>query len=177
MFKFLKITLNKTRKQYVNTNHLPRIFFLYHKYEKFLHDDYIPKMEFKDFLEFLSLTEFFWAILEEDTNKFAGFVYLDNVIGNSGKLHSAELTTCFEKTFWGEKTYLCAKEFLQYAFDTYGFYKIKAEIYPENFRVKTLLKKCGFEHDCTLKHETLKNGKLQNIELYSLINKKKCEEK
>ena len=49
--------------------------------------------------------------------------------------------------------------------------KIKALVYPENFRVKTLLKLTGFEKEALLKNETLRKGKLQDIEVYSLFNK------
>lgn len=176
MFAFLKITLDKTRKQCANIEHLPRSFFLYKRYEKYLHDDYTPPKDFKSYLKFIEENEFFWIIIERTTGDFAGFVYLDNFTGGCGKLHSAEITTCFEQKFWGEKTYICAMEFFDYAFKTFGFYKIKAEIYPQNFRVKTLLKKCGFICECTLKNETLRLGKPQDIEVYSLMNKKKCEE-
>ena len=43
--------------------------------------------------------------------------------------------------------------------------------YPENFRVKTLLKSAGFEKEALLKNETLRKGKLQDIEVYSVFNK------
>jgi RimJ/RimL family protein N-acetyltransferase len=47
-------------------------------------------------------------------------------------------------------------------------FKIKAQIYPDNFRVKNLLKDAGFNYESTLINETLRAGKLQNIEVYSL---------
>jgi RimJ/RimL family protein N-acetyltransferase len=47
-------------------------------------------------------------------------------------------------------------------------YKVKAQIYPQNFRVKTLLKNSGFIYEATLKNETLRAGKPQDIEVYSL---------
>lgn len=176
MFKFLKITLDKTRKLSKNTYYLPRIFFLYKRYEKFLHDDYTPKADLKKFLDLISQNDFFWAITDSN-DEFAGFVYLDNIIGNKNNLHSAEITTCFEQKFWGMQTYKCAIEFFRLVFEQFGFYKIKAEIYPQNFRVKTLLKKCGFQLEGILKNETLKDGKTQDIELYSLLNTEKSEDK
>lgn len=181
MFNFLTLNLKLQDQNTANTNlllgmHLPRLFFLYKKYEKLLHDDYTPPVNFKKFLDFVLGNNFFWLITESETNKFAGFVYLDNITGDGKRFHSAEITTCFERNFWGEKTRQCAMEFFEYVFEKFGFYKIKAEIYPQNFRVKTLLKKCGFIKECTLKNETLREGKLQNLEIYALINKKKCEE-
>ena len=181
MFNFLTITLDKTREvNHVRTLppfcHLPRLFFLYKRYEKYLHDDYTEKMNFKQFITLAVNNRFFWLITEELSGNPAGFVYLDNITGNDTSLYSAEITTCFEKSYWGEKTHICAMEFFELIFKKFGFYKIRAQIYPQNFRVKTLLQKCGFIKECTLKNETMLNGKLQDIELYALFNKKKCEE-
>ncbi|MCM1339093.1 MAG: GNAT family N-acetyltransferase [Muribaculaceae bacterium] len=97
-----------------------------------------------------------------------GFVYLDNFIGNGDMLYSAELTTCFDRCAWGVFTRYCAKFFLKKCFDEFGLYKIKAQIYSDNYRVKSLLKSSGFVHEATLKNETLRLGKPQNIEVYSL---------
>ena len=46
--------------------------------------------------------------------------------------------------------------------------KIKAQIYPDNFRVRNFLKDCGFVYETTLKNETLRGGKFQDIEIYAL---------
>ena len=179
MFKFLAGTINTPDGAKITSPlilHLPRLFFLYKRYERFLHDDYTENMSFKQFIKFVTDSNFFWLIQEASTGIPAGFVYLDNITGSENHLHSAEITTCFEQKFWGEKTYICAMEFFDYVFKTFGFYKIKAQIYPQNFRVKTLLKKCGFKLECILKNETLRKVQLQDIELYALMNKKKCEE-
>lgn len=144
--------------------------FLYIKYSKFLDDDYaqnnIPVYDY--FFDLVQRTLFF-VIVEKDV--VSGFVYLDNIIGDAKRFHSAELTTCFDKRFWGNYTKTCAKIFLNFCFEHYGFKKIKALVYPENFRVKTLLKSSGFEKEALLKDETLRNNKLQDIEVYSVIRK------
>ena len=80
--------------------------------------------------------------------------------------------TCFDKRFWGDYTKVCAHIFLDYCFKKYKFKKIKALVYPENFRVKTLLKSVGFEKEALLKDETLRNGKLQDIEIYTIMEAK-----
>ena len=140
--------------------------FLYIKYSKFLDDDFAQNnLTIYDYFLNLIQKTLFFVIVEEET--VSGFVYLDNFIGNDKKLHSAELTTCFDKRFWGNYTKTCAKIFLDYCFKIYDFEKIKALVYPENFRVKTLLKSAGFEKEALLKGETLKNNKLQDIEIYS----------
>ena len=113
---------------------------------------------------------YFWVITEDDV--VSGFVYLDNLIGNDKKLHSAELTTCFDKRFWGNYTKMCACLFFNHVFKKYEFEKIKALVYPENFRVKNLLRFAGFEKEALLKKETLRGGKLQDIEVYSIFKER-----
>lgn len=92
-----------------------------------------------------SVSPFFWVITEGD--EVSGFVYLDNLIGDNERLHSAELSTCFKMKYWGDYTKKCAKLFLNFCFERFGFYKIKALVYPENSRVITLLKHAGFEKE------------------------------
>ena len=146
--------------------------FLYVKYSGFLDDDYaLNGMSVYEYFYNLVLKTqpFFFVIVENDT--VSGLVYLDNITGGSERLHSAEVTTCFDRRFWGGYTKYCAKLFFEYCFYKYNFMKIKALVYPENFRVKTLLKLTGFEKEALLKNETLRKGKLQDIEVYSLFNK------
>ena len=147
--------------------------FLYKKYCKFLDDDYDQdKLNLADYFANLILrtTPFFWVITENDI--VSGFVYLDNIIGNSSQLHSAELTTCFDKKFWGNYTKICAHIFIKHIFQKYNFIKIKALVYPQNFRVKNLLKFSGFEKEGILHGETIRNGQLQDIEIYSIFNER-----
>lgn len=142
--------------------------FLYAKYSKFMDDDYAldGKSEYEYFENLVKSTlPFCFVIVERD--EVAGLVYLNNIIGDSKKLHSAELTTCFKRKYWGDYTKLCAKIFINFCFEKCGFHKIKALVYPENFRVKTLLKFAGFEKEALLKGETLRNNKLQDVEIYS----------
>ena len=51
-----------------------------------------------------------------------------------------------------------------------GLKKIKALVYPDNLRVKTLLKNSGFVKEAVLKNETLRNNKLQDVEVYSVFS-------
>ena len=139
---------------------------LYNKYKKYLEDDYN-----EDTLA--SLIErskpFFWVILSDSSP--AGFVYLENLIGSSQKLHSAEVTTCIHPKYWGSFSKYCAKIFFKKCFSELGFQKIKALIYPQNYRVKTLLRLSGFIKEAELQNETLREGNLQNVEVYSLFRK------
>ena len=147
--------------------YFPQTNRLYSKYMDFLEDDYN-----EDTLAGLiqRVHPFFWLVFSNDT--FAGFVYLDNIIGNKNKLHSAELTTCIEPRFWGDFTKQGAKIFLNKCFQEFNFTKIKALVYPQNHRVKTLLKISGFEQEATLKSETIRRGCNQDIEIYSIFNQR-----
>ena len=153
--------------QQINSLYLPLCNRLYSKYITFLEDDY-NEDTLADIVS--RVYPFFWIILSNKT--FAGFVYLDNIIGNQNKMHSAELTTCVDPRFWGDFTKQGAKIFLEKCFKEFQFTKIKALIYPQNQRVKTLLKTSGFVKEATLKSETLRRGCLQDIEIYSLFNQR-----
>ena len=147
-----------------NSEYFEFVSCLYNKFKKYLEDDYS-----EDTLASLieRTTPFFWVILSGELP--AGFVYLENFIGNNKKLHSAEVTTCIHPEYWGTFSKYCAKIFFKKCFEDFGFQKIKALVYPQNFRVKALLKVSGFEKEAELKQETLKFGKLQNVEIYSLF--------
>lgn len=170
MCRFVRLVIDRKNSYFENTEYLAQAMFLYIRYSKFIKDDYAPEDTYENIVDFVEKCGmFFWIILEEETNEFAGFVYLDNLIGNETRIHSGELTTCFEKKFWGRFTRRAAREFLKYCFNDLGFLKIKALIYPFNVRVKTLLKSSGFEKEGVLKAETLKNNKLQDVEVYSIL--------
>ncbi len=146
--------------------------FLYVKYSKYLDDDYAYNNQniFDYFYNLVNRTDFY-AVVEDDV--LSGFIYLDNFVGNSNRLHSAEVTTCFDEKFWGSYTKICAILFINFCFEKYGLKKLKALVYPENYRVKTLLKSAGFEKEALLKSETLRNNELQDVEIYSCLNTKK----
>lgn len=142
--------------------------FLYKKYSRFLDDDFaLNEMTAEQYFVQLVLrtSPFFYLVIEDDN--VCGIIYLDNIIGDSKNLHSAELNTCFDKKYWGAYPKICAILFMKYFFDVCGFKKIKALVYPENHRVKNILKFAGFEFEALLKSETMRNNKLQDIEIYS----------
>ena len=43
-------------------------------------------------------------------------------------------------------------------------------MFPQNFRVKSLLKNVGFKKEAVLKGETLKYGELQDVEVFAVVN-------
>jgi RimJ/RimL family protein N-acetyltransferase len=166
MCKFLSVDL-RAPLPFFNLHYISEIQKCYRKYYKYLQDDFnrANEVDIQNFIK--EKSPYFWVILTFD-NKFMGFVFLDNFVGNEKCLYSAELTTCFDKKAWGSFTRYSAKFFLKKCFDELRLFKIKAQIYPDNFRVKNLLKDAGFNYESTLINETLRAGKLQNIEVYSL---------
>ena len=155
-----------------NPAYFEQALFLYAKYSKYLDDDYAQnELSICEYFKRLinKTYPYFYLIIEND--EVAGLVYLDNFIGDSANLHSAELTTCMNPKYWGDYTKICAILFMDYCFNTCGFKKIKACVYPQNYRVKALLKFAGFKKEGLLKGETLRNGQLQDIEVYGCLKK------
>lgn len=166
MCKFVQIIYNPSFNLFANLHYIPEIQKCYSKYAKFLQDDFVKFEE--DVLPLIERSfPFFWAVTDFYGN-FMGFVLLDNFCGGVNQLYSAELTTCFERKAWGDFTRYSAKIFLKKCFDELGLHKIKVQVYPDNFRTAMLMKSSGFRYESTLKSETLRNGKPQDIDIYSL---------
>jgi RimJ/RimL family protein N-acetyltransferase len=176
MSKFIKIIIDKKRREFRNIQYLPQIISLYERFSRYLHDDYFLQKQKSAVDAVINLVErtapFFWVIVDKKTDKFAGFVYLENLVGTRDNFHSAEITTCFEPAFWGQYTKNCAKKFVKYCFKKYKLKKLKAYVFPQNAKVKMLLKKTGFKKEAVLAAETLKQGELQDVEVYSMIRDK-----
>ena len=106
-----------------------------------------------------------------NNDKFAGFVFLENITGDKNKFYSAEVATCFKKEFWGDFTKKVAKKFTRYCFKKLGFKKLKAKVFKENVRAAAILRAAGMKFEAELKAETMKNGKPQDILIYSVIKR------
>ncbi len=170
MCKFIRLIIDRENSIFKNTQYLSNVIFLYNRYSKYLNDDYAPETTYCNLVELIERTNpFFYVILEAKTGDFAGFVYLDNLIGNSKALHSGEITVCFEQKHWGSFTRKTAICFFDYCFNKLELKKIKAQIYPFNNRVRKLLEFSGFKQDGILRGETLKYGKIEDVEVYSLL--------
>ncbi len=170
MCKFVRLIIDRKNSRYQNTEYLSNVIFLYLRYAKFLNDDYAQQVSFTNIVDMIEKCgDMFFVMLNEENDEFAGFVYLDNPIGNTEKVHSFEITTCVERKYWGNFTKKAAVSFFKYCFTDLGLKKVKAQIYPFNYRVRYILKFAGFKKDGILRGETLKNGKMQDIEVYSLL--------
>ena len=154
MCKFIEVDLNTPHNLFSILHHIPNIQNCYRKYYKYLQDDFAEYEE--DILSYIShCSPYFWIVLDYD-DTFMGFIAMDNFVGSRQNLYSGEISVCG------------AKIFLKKCFDELGLYKIKAQIFPDNFRVKSILKTSGFKYESTLKEDTLRNGVPQDIEVYSL---------
>lgn len=170
MCKFVNLIIDRKKLIFKNTHYLSNVIFLYSRYSKYLTDDYAKNNPFLSVLNIIeNSSPLFFVILNEKTDEFAGFIYLDNLTGTSDSIHGAEVSACFDKKYWGSFTKKAALKFIDYCFNELHLKKLKAQIYPFNHRVKTLLKFAGFKPDGILRGETLKGGKLTNIEVYSLL--------
>lgn len=165
MCKFINVNITEPLGS-ETLHYIPELQQCYRKYSKYLQDDFANYEN--DILSYINhCSPFFWVVTDYD-NRFMGFVSLDNCIGNNVFLYSAELTTCLEKRAWGAFSRYSAKIFLKKCFDELNLYKIKVQVYPDNFRTKALIKSSGFQYESTLKSETLRKGKPQDIDIYAL---------
>lgn len=172
MSKFLKLNISRKRAVFENISYLPAAIALAQRYKSKILDDYSTE-NIRDFASFfVELVEktspYFW-VLTGKNGEFKGFVYLDDWQGSYKTPHCATVTTCIDPRYWGSFTKWAGKRFIKYVFKRFKLKKLKAELYSGNKNAVSLLKKIGFNHECTLKNETIVNGKPVNIELYSII--------
>lgn len=180
MVKFAKVIIDKQNNIYRNLHFLPDILNLMQKYREYMYDDYFESEDLAE--DLISLIEqsgsFFWVIVDDNGQDLVAIVYFDKFIGNKNRIHSVEINTCFRRKYWGNPVREISKKFIKYSFEKYGFQKIKASVFAQNKSVKRLLKYLGFKREGYFKSETIKNGGLQDIEVYSKIrSNKKCKQK
>ncbi len=163
--KFVQVLYKPSLNQFSNLHYIPDIQICYSQYAKYLQDDFAKFNE--NILFYLEQSfPFFWVVLNEE-DEFMGFVALENPCGDENRLYSVELLTCLDKKAWGSFSRYSANIFLKKCFEELGVYKIKALVFPDNFRTSTLLKTSGFKYETTLKSETLRFGKPQDIDVYA----------
>ena len=170
---FNKLIINRDLEIFENIEYLPKILELYKHYANNLEDDFSPyRLSYENFINFLEKISphFYLVFCKKD---FCGFMTLENFVGNDKKLYSAEVTVCLKRKYWGNFALNVAQKFKNYCFSVLKITKLKALIYTQNKLSKNLLYRCGFKKEATLKSETLRNGKPQDIEVYTLFNTNK----
>lgn len=170
-FRFERLMINRSAGLFHNIRYFPQVMRLYIKYLRYLEDDFskFSERSLEGMVEFIErVTPHFYLVLADD--EVCGFFCLEHLIGSDRKIYSAEVITCFNRKYWGVFTKYAARNFQDFCFDVLGLTKIKAVVYPQNSRVKAILRTCGFRREACLKAETRKNNQLQDIEIYSVFN-------
>lgn len=171
--KFVKVNLDTAKNSFENISLFPDIVELLKEYHDRLFDDYSGFSEesaSQKTLELINRTApCFWAVLERNTGEFAGIVFLDGWVGSKTSVHSASVTTCFRKKFWGKFTKQVAKLFARYVFKKYRLKKLRAQVFAFNNNVCGLLRRAGFVHEATLRAETIVREELTDLKVFGLF--------
>ena len=123
--------------------------------------------------------EYISAMLSADENEtFAFAIVSDNkVIGSIGvfrqeNIHrqTAELGYCIAEEYWGKGIMTDAvKQICKYVFDKSDIIRIYAEPFAYNTASCRVLEKAGFQYEGTLRSNAVKNGKIIDMKMYSLL--------
>lgn len=113
-----------------------------------------------------------------ENNTFAFAITIDDkVIGSIGvfrqeNIHrlSAELGYYIAEEYWGKGIMTEAvKQICEYVFDKSDIVRIYAEPFAYNFASCRVLEKSGFQYEGTLRKNAIKNNKLVDMKMYSLL--------
>lgn len=124
-------------------------------------------------------TDYISSMLSADENEtFAFAIVSDNkVIGSIGvfrqeNIHrqTAELGYCIAEEYWGKGIMTDAvKQICKYVFDKSDIIRIYAEPFAYNTASCRVLEKAGFQYEGTLRSNAVKNGKIIDMKMYSLL--------
>ena len=115
---------------------------------------------------------------EDETFAFA--IIADNkVVGSIGvfrleNIHrqTAELGYYVAEEYWGKGIMTEAvKQICEHVFDKSDIIRIYAEPFAYNIASCRVLEKAGFQYEGTLRSNAVKNGKVIDMKLYSLLNR------
>ena len=128
--------------------------------------------------------EFISAMLSADESEtFAFAITVDNMVIGSigifrqGNIHrqTAELGYYIAEEYWGKGIMTEAvKQICAYVFAKSDIIRIYAEPFAYNIASCRVLEKVGFQYEGTLRSNAVKNGKVIDMEMYSLL-KEECE--
>ena len=114
--------------------------------------------------------EYHWAIVLKAENKVIGAIKL-NPDNNRGKYYAQAISFVLSPIYWRQGIMTeAAKCVIGYAFDELKIDLLSAFHYPENYRSKRVIEKCGFEYEITL-HQSVKryDGKLMDMVCYCIL--------
>ena len=123
--------------------------------------------------------EFISAMLSADENETFAFAIMvdDKVVGSigifrQGNIHSqtAELGYYIAEEYWGKGIMTEAvKQICEYVFGDSDIIRIYAEPFAYNIASCRVLEKVGFQYEGTLRSNAVKNGRVIDMEMYSLL--------
>ena len=123
--------------------------------------------------------DFISAILSANENKTFAFAITTEgkVIGSigvfrQGNIHrlTAELGYYIAEEYWGKGIMTKAvKQICKYVFDNSDILRIYAEPFAFNAASCRVLEKAGFQYEGTLRSNAIKNGKVIDMKMYSLL--------
>jgi len=123
--------------------------------------------------------EFISAMLSADENEtFAFAITVDNMVIGSigifrqGNIHrqTAELGYYIAEEYWGKGIMTEAvKQICEYVFAKSDIIRIYAEPFAYNIASCRVLEKVGFQYEGTLRSNAVKNGKVMDMKMYSLL--------
>lgn len=123
-------------------------------------------------------------MLSADENEtFAFAITIDNIaIGSigvfrQGNIHrqTAELGYYIGEEYWGKGIMTEAiKQICEYVFRESDMIRIYAEPFAYNIASCRALEKAGFQYEGTLRRNALKNGKVIDMKMYSLLKEEWC---
>ncbi|MDE7390087.1 MAG: GNAT family N-acetyltransferase [Lachnospiraceae bacterium] len=123
--------------------------------------------------------DFISSMLSADENEtFAFAIMADNeVIGSigvfrQGNIHrqTAELGYYIAEKYWGKGIMTEAvKQICEYVFDKSDILRIYAEPFAYNTASCRVLEKAGFQYEGTLRNNAVKNGKVIDMKMYSIL--------
>ena len=124
-------------------------------------------------------TDYISAMLLADENDtFAFAITVDTkVVGSigifrQGNIHrqTAELGYYIAEEYWGKGIMTEAvKQICEYVFDKSDIIRIYAEPFSYNVASCRVLEKAGFQYEGTLRSNAVKNGKVLDMKMYSLL--------
>ena len=123
--------------------------------------------------------EFISAMISADENEtFAFAITVDNMVIGSigifrqGNIHrqTAELGYYIAEEYWGKGIMTEAvKQICEYVFANSDIIRIYAEPFAYNIASCRALEKAGFQYEGTLRSNAVKNGKVIDMKMYSLL--------
>lgn len=168
--------LSKNRLNMLDFSTFQAVFDLMIEYRHKLFDDEYFKSD-KPYIQRVfdiinAHIPYFWIFYRVETGEILGFSYFYDIIYAQNKIHCVSATVCFKKSARGLPALIGAKKLILHAFSALDIFKIKAECFSDNFYMPNFLMKLGFEHEGTLKNETIVKNQPKNLEIWSLFNPK-----